>query len=315
MRLLLTWNALAEDVDMIREATGAEVVLARDKEEAVRLAPTADVIFGLAAAEVLKAAEKCRWLQIIFAGAERVLAAEWGNPDMVVTNASGIFGPPVAEHAVGLLLALNRGIHLSRDNQLARVWESNINWQFRELTSVVVGILGFGNLGEQVAKRLAGFGCEIIGFRRNPTGEERYAKAVYPIAEFDNYLGQLDYLIGTLPETADTIGFLHRGRLQKMQSHAMIINVGRGSLIPHGDLVEALEKGWIGGVGLDVTNPEPLSAESPLWEMTNVLITPHNAGYTPFHKTRAISIFLENWGYFQKEGIPRINVVNPKLGY
>lgn len=126
---------------------------------------------------------------------------------MVVTNASGIFGPPVAEHAVGLLLALNRGIHLSRDNQLARVWESNINWQFRELTSVVVGILGFGDLGEQVAKRLAGFGCEIIGFRRNPTGEERYAKAVYPIAEFDNYLGQLDYLIGTLPKRQTRLVF------------------------------------------------------------------------------------------------------------
>src|SRR5690554_2659340 len=192
MRLLLTWNALAEDVDMIREATGAEVVLARDKEEAVRLAPTADVIFGLAAAEVLKAAEKCRWLQIIFAGAERVLAAEWANPDMVVTNASAIFSPPVAEHAVGLLLALNRGIHLSRDNQLARVWESNIYWQYRELSSVVVGIFGLGYLGEQDAKHLAGFGCEISEYRRNHTDEERNAKAVYPIAEFDNYQGQLD---------------------------------------------------------------------------------------------------------------------------
>lgn len=316
MQLLLTWNAFAaDDIELIKKETGANVLLARSKEEAIELAPQANVIFGLASGEVLEAAHNCRWFQILFAGAEKVLAEQWGNPEMVVTNASGIFGPPVAEHAVGLLLAFNRGLHVSRDNQRNKIWPSSFGWECRELTNAVVGILGFGDLGEQVAKRLDGFGCKTIGFRRKPTGREQYAQAVYSIEQFDEFLEQLDYLVCTLPETEQTIGFLNKMRLQRLPKHSIVINVGRGSLIPHDDLVTALQNGWISGAGLDVTDPEPLHRESPLWEMNNVIITPHNSGLTPFHKSRAISLFLENWRYFKEEGVPRLNVVDPKLGY
>lgn len=316
MRLLIVWNDLdAVDLRKIADYTGATVLIGSSKGETLALAPTADVIFGFVSADILEVAGNCRWLQTPYAGAETILNAKWGNPQMIYTNGSGIFGPCIGEHVVGFILSFNRGLHLARDHQNQREWRPKLGIPFRELTGATVGILGYGDLGRQVAKRLNGFGCRVIGFRQHPKGSEPYADAVYGIDRFDEFLGELDYLVCTLPHTAKTIGFLDKNRMQRLPKHAIIVNVGRGSLIPTDDLIFALEQKWIAGAALDVTDPEPLPPESPLWGMSNVLITPHNSGYTVFHKERALEIFLENWRHFRNDGSPRINVVSYKLGY
>lgn len=316
MNLLVCWNELQnQDVDLIRSRTGANVTVCENKEDSWALVEEAHVIFGFVSPEVLVKAKKCQWLQIPYAGVERILAAEWGNPQMVLTNGSGIFGPNIAEHVIGLLLAFNRGIHLARDFQSKRQWSWDVFYPFRELTGSTVGILGYGDIGQQVGKRLEGFDCNVIGFRRNPQGMEKYAQQVYSIDEFHSYAGMLDYLVCALPHTTQTVGFLNRHRLQKLPKHAVVINVGRGSLIPEADLLLALEEGWIQGAALDVTPQEPLPESSPLWAMENVIITPHNSGRTPFHRERAFHIFFENWEHFQIHGKPKRNVVDPKRGY
>lgn len=317
MRLLVLWKELdKQDLAQIQEVTGAEVLLGFTKEEAVRLAPEADVILGgFVSRDVLARAVNCRWLQLPFAGVERILAAEWGNPQMILTNGRGIFGPNISEHVLGFMLSFNRGLHLARDNQTRRKWEPHLPIPFRELTGSTVGILGYGDLGSHVAKRLTGFDCRVLGFRQHPQGNERWAEAVYSIDRFPEFLGQLDYLVCTLPETAKTRGYLNKDLLRRLPRHALVINVGRGSLIPTEDLILALEEGWIAGAALDVTDPEPLPEDSPLWTMPNVILTPHNSGFTAFHKARALEIFFQNWKHFQATGTPKINVVSRELGY
>ncbi|NMB02223.1 MAG: D-2-hydroxyacid dehydrogenase [Firmicutes bacterium] len=316
MRLLVVWKDLDDaDLTLIKKKTGATVLKGFTKEEALKWAPDADVILGWASSEVLAEAVKCRWLQAPYAGAERILAARWGNPEMVFTNGRGIFGSNIAEHVLGFILSFNRGLHLARDHQNQRIWEPRLPIPFRELTGATVGILGFGDIGRQVARRLQGFDCRVLAFRQHPQGEEEYAEAVYGMDRFEGFLAEFDYLVCSVPETPKTIGFLNRNLLQRLPAHCLVVNVGRGSLIPGEDLLLALQEGWIAGAALDVTDPEPLPVDHPLWTMPNVIITPHNSGLTVFHKERALNIFFENWHHFVAEGSPKINVVNRSLGY
>lgn len=316
MRVLVLWNDLdATDLKTLENATQATILQGSSKDENLLLAPQADVLFGFASAEILAAATNCQWYQAAYAGAETILKAKWGNPQMYYTNGRGIFGPCIGEHVLGFMLSFNRGLHLARDRQQQQNWQPDLPIPFRELTDSTVGILGYGDLGREVAKRLQGFSCEVIGFRQHPEGNEPYANAVYGIHRFDEFLPKLDYLVCSLPHTEKTIGFLNKKRMQQLPKHAMIINVGRGSLIPTDDLVFVLKEQKIAGAALDVTEIEPLPAESPLWAMPNVIITPHNSGRTIFHKKRALDLFLANWAHFSQTGQPQINVVNRELGY
>lgn len=316
MRLLVTWTDLREkDLEHIAAETGADVLQGFETEEALNLAREADVILGgFMSPEVLAKAVNCRWLQSPYAGVERILAAKWGNPEMILTNGRGIFGPNISEHVLGLILSFNRGLHLARDNQNRKIWEPRLPLPFQELTGATAGILGFGDIGRHVAKRLAAFDCRVLGFRQHPSAGEE-GQGVYAIDRLPEFLGSLDYLICALPETEKIVGFLNKNLLRLLPKHAIIVNVGRGSLIPAADLVQALEEGWIAGAALDVTSPEPLPVDSPLWAMPNVIITPHNSGFTAFFKQRALQIFFTNWQHFSETGSPRMNLVDPSLGY
>lgn len=317
MRLLVTWKDLNdEDLQRIVEETQATILKGFAEDEALEFAPDADVILGgSATVPILARAVNCRWMQAPFAGVESILAAQWGNPNMVLTNGRGTFGPNISEHVLGLLLSFNRGLHLARDNQNKKIWQPRLPIPFRELTGSTVAILGYGDIGRNVAKRLSGFDCKVLGFRQHPSSTGAEEENVYGIHRFAEFLGSIDYLVCALPETEKTIGFLDADYLKRLPKHAIVINVGRGSLIPTGDLIQALERQWIAGVGLDVTSPEPLPEDSPLWSMPNVIITPHNSGYTRFMKRRVLKIFFHNWEYFIQTGSPRLNVVSRTLGY
>lgn len=313
MRLLVSWNEITdEDIVRIREFTQVDVIVTNTKEEARALIQDADVVFGSLSPELLKYARKLKWLQVAYAGVERLVGVEWANPDMILTNGSGIFGPCIAENVIGMLLSFNRGLHFARDYQNKAQW----NWEypFKELQNSTVGLLGYGDIGKNVAKRLQGFDVRIIGIRQNPTGHEPYAEKMVPIREFDRVIPELDYLICSLPETAQTVGLMDANKLHKLPTSAFVINVGRGSLFIEKDLIEALEQGSIAGAGLDVTSEEPLPDSSPLWQMPNVILTPHNSGQTPKHLSRAVDLFAGNWQKFIA-GEPLDNVVERALGY
>lgn len=314
MRILVIWNTTLgeEALKQLQAETGADIVTAAGPEEARIHAATADVIFGFARGDTLPHAVNVQWTQVPYAGVEGLLRASWGNPSMILTNGSGIFGKCIAEHIIGMLLSFTRGLHVARDHQQRANW----NWKYpmQELYGRTTGILGFGDIGEETAKRLKAFDNYVIGFRAEPAKESAYADEMLAVEELDAVLPRLDCLICAVPHTQATVGLLNRERLERLPNHALVVNVGRGSLFVEADLIEALQTGVIAGAGLDVTAKEPLPADSPLWAMENVILTPHNAGQTPHHWDRALDIFLQNWRRFL-DGEPLLNVVSSRRGY
>ncbi len=313
MNLLVVWDELTPQwLDRIAAETGANLMVSRSKDEAAEMISSAHVGLGFVPPALLRDASSMKWLQTAYAGVEGVLGVPWGNPEMILTNGSGIFGPNIAEQIIGMMISFTRGLHKARDAQKQRQWKWP--YSFGELYGSRVGLLGYGDIGRETAKRLKVFGCQLTAIRRSPSEADEWVDAVYPWTELENVLPQLDFLVCSLPHTEATAGMLPLRRLQMLPKHAVVVNVGRGSLMPEPDLVEALETGCIAGAALDVTAVEPLPTESRLWELDNVVLTPHNSGQTPYHVERGLQIFFDNWQRF-REGKALKNLVTPDLGY
>ena len=316
MNILITWPGISEEgIRRISEHTNAQIWVSQNKEHAESLIAEADVGVGFVPPSLLARASRMRWLQTGYAGVEGVLAAEWGNSEMLLTNGSGIFGPNIAEQIIGMMIAFTRGLHRARDFQKEKQWR----WEytFGELYGATVGLLGYGDIGRATAERLKPFGCKMLAVRRQAPQDragDDLVDGVYPMDALDEVLPQCDFLVCSLPHTEQTAGLLGLDRLRMLPRTAVVVNVGRGSLLPEDDLVEALESGIISGAGLDVTEQEPLPSSSKLWELGNVLLTPHNAGNTPFHEERFLGIFLDNWDRFI-EGKSLRNLVEKNHGY
>ena len=262
-------------------------------------------------------AEKLRWLQLSWAGVDAYARMQRFPKNVLVTNVSGAFGVIISEYVVAGIVAQYRGFGVYRDNQKKHVW-----WQFDE-SSTVFGkravILGMGDLGSNVAKRLSCFGAHPVGVRRTVKDAlPPFFEAQVPIENLDEALMNADILINCLPATKKTLGLLTRERLDKLKKGALFVNVGRGSIVKNDDLIAALEKKQLRGAVLDVLEEEPLAEGSPLWDMENVLLTPHIAGPSDTENEDVQSaiwdICLENLGRYLN-GKPLRHVVDLHVGY
>lgn len=237
----------------------------------------AEVIIGQIPFERLPAAKALRWLQLSFAGADGY--AKPGFPEHVLlTNASGVFGRPIAEYAFAAVLSMMRRLHLYRDAQSSAQWE----WLGDEMSPAGkhLLILGAGDIGSNTARLFRPFGCKITGVRRVARACPAEFDAMVTLDEAEALLSEADIIICCLPGTELTRKWFSRSRLQKLKENAILVNVGRGSLIDHDALAEILLGKRIFGTVLDVTDPEPLPPEHPLWKCPNALITPHISGKT-----------------------------------
>ena len=284
-------------------------------ENDLHLLETAEAIFGEPNAAQLQMTKNLRWLQISWAGADRFVPTLRELPNVRLTNGSGAYGITIAEHSIGLLLALTRRLPEYMTQQRKFIWKDvGSEWSLYGKRAL---ILGTGNLGTQLAIRLRGFGMELVGLSRSGQALPAFDRVVLA-SELDRELPLADVVFGCLPGTPKTAGLLHRTRLLSMKKDAVIINVGRGSLIPLDDLLYALEQGQFFGVGLDVAEKEPLPADHPLWKYERVLLTPHVAGVTKGHleSTQEIvwNIFLENLRRYL-DGEPLENQVSLSEGY
>lgn len=236
-----------------------------------------EIIIGQVPFLRLQAAARLKWLQIPFAGADSY--ARPGFPaDVVLTNAGGAFGRPIAEYALAAVLALMRRLHLYRDAQHSAGWA----WLGDELSPSGrhVLILGAGDIGTHTARLFRPFDCRITGVRRVERACPPEFDAMVTLEEAEMLLPGTDILICCLPDTPLTRGWLDRRRLSLLKPDAILVNVGRGSLIDHDALAEILSGGRIFGAALDVTDPEPLPPGHPLWRCPNALLTPHISGKT-----------------------------------
>lgn len=274
----------------------------------------AHAILGNVSPPLLKEAPNLRWMQTSSAGVEGYVKPGVLPQGVVLTNATGAYGLAISEHMLGMLLSIFKKLELYRDAQRQEEWGSQ--GQVRTLRGATVLVLGMGDIGGDFARLCKALGAYVIGLRRTDAAKPEYADEVHLTRELDRLLPRADVVAVTLPGTPATRGMLSRERLESMKPGAVVLNVGRGYVIDTEALCDQLEKGCLGGAGLDVTDPEPLPRRHRLWQLPTAVITPHVSGGYHLWEThqRIAEIFTENLGRFQR-GEPLKNQVDFATGY
>jgi phosphoglycerate dehydrogenase-like enzyme len=279
--------------------TGIRHVQVRSAEDLVKALPDADVLVVsmLWKNELAKIATKLEFIQSISSG------VDWYNKDVLrahgirLASAAGVNATAVAEHAMALMLALQRRLPEAVVNQGTMRWRgmiSEIAAREDQLTDKTLLIVGMGRIGSRLAKFAKAFDMRVLATKRDPSTGAEGADAVYRNDRIGELLGQADVIVLTCPLTPETEGLIDAKALAAMKPTAHLINVSRGRVVDEAALIAALQAGRIGAAGLDVTHEEPLPAASPLWAMPNVLITPHTAGETQRYEDAVIDILLDN---------------------
>lgn len=246
-----------------------------------------------------------RWIQSVSAGTDQFPLASLAANGTVLTSARGIHEIQVSEHALGLLLAMTRGIAPAILQQRDRSWR----WPpVTDLAGKTLGVLGLGVIGEGVARRAAAFGMRVIGTKSDPASYDGVAERVFPPDDTIEVFRAADAVIITLPDTPATRGLVGREALDAL-SGGWLVNVGRGAVIDEGALVAAMEEGVLAGAALDVFATEPLPSDSPLWDLPGVIITPHVAGSSPAYGDRLAGVFAHNLAAFHGRAEWRNRVV------
>jgi phosphoglycerate dehydrogenase-like enzyme len=252
-----------------------------------------------------------RWVQTVTAGIDHALRALPAGRDVTITNASGVFDVPIAEMVLTYILTMAKRVPEFLAQQRDKSWHL---LRLREVAGMTVGLIGLGNIGVEIAERCQAMGMTVIATRRSPERGGRGVDRVLGPDALDVLLSSADYVVVAAPLTDETRGLINAAALAHMQPTAVLINIARGAIVDEGALVEALRAGHIGGAALDVFEEEPLPADSPLWEMPNVIITPHNSWSTPHLQAREAALFLDNLARYIA-GQPLRNVVNQERGY
>lgn len=281
--------------------------------------PDTDIFVGYSLrAEQLTHAKKLKWIHSTAAGVAQLMYPELRDSGIVVTNPSGIFSPPMAEHTMGLLLALARNFPDSVRHQDRSHWGQQDMWdlpqRFTELSGKILLIVGFGSIGRDLAKRASAFDMRVWGVTRSGKSASPHAEKIVPASQLEEVLAQADYVVIAAPETSETRHLIGGAQIARMKPGARLINVGRGSLLDEKALIQALEKGSLGGAALDVTSIEPLPADSPLWKAPNLFLTPHTSAVSDRlwdRETGLLMDLLERWF----EGREMFNQVDFARGY
>lgn len=294
-----------------------EVALIPDDETLHRRAHQLEICFGKIAPRLVQAAPSLRWVQWDAAGVNQIIDV-LRHRRVILTNASGIHGIPIAEHILGMMLVLARNLDYSIRLQLERRWERIRGPSVFELHGKRVLLLGVGAIGTTVAAKMQALGMEVVGVRRDASTPHPTVEQIVPIAKLHSVLPTADFVVITLPHTETTDSMMGVRELELMKDSAYLVNVGRGGIVDETALVEALnagpEAGGIAGAAFDVFAEEPLPADHPLRDARNLLITPHYAGWTPHYAERLWEIFLSNAQRYV-EGRPLNNVIDLAAGY
>jgi phosphoglycerate dehydrogenase-like enzyme len=269
--------------------------------------------------EQLTHAKKLRWIHSPAAAVHQLMFPELVASDVILTNARDVHGPVVAEHVLALILALAKQIPQAVRLQQQHIWGQETLWRGRprprEVSGAMLGLVGVGSIGGEVARLASALGMRVIAVRENPEkGRPEAVEKVFHLSALRDFLGQADYVVLAAPVTPATRSLMNAERIAWMKPDAFLINVGRGPLIDDVALQDALRNRKIGGAALDVFEKEPLAQDSPYWDMENVLITPHSAGLTERLWERHYALISENLRrYLQGEALR--GVVDKRRGY
>lgn len=305
--------------------------LAISQEFAAVLSPEVEVLYTFTAPFELNMAPQLRWVQANSAGVNQLYDTPLWRSNIAITSANGIHAVQIAEHVLGMLLSYAHHFPEAARFQSEARWpimSEKLALATRELRGKTLGILGYGAIGREVARLAAAFGMRVLATKRagrpvsfdgwTPAGTGdltgRIPERFYDLAELRSLLPECDMFVLALPLSEQTRHLISHAELALMRPHAFLVNIGRGPLIDHDALVETLQARRIGGVALDVTEPEPLPATSPLWKLDNVIITPHISGMSAYYDDRIVELFCENLRRYL-DGEPLLNLVQRELGY
>jgi phosphoglycerate dehydrogenase-like enzyme len=275
-------------------------------------------------------APSLKWIQLLSAGADHVPGGALKSGTVPIATASGIHATPIAEYTLASMLAYAHRIHLAIRAQIRREWMRSgaFMGSVDEIRGQTLGIIGYGSIGRETARLAAAFGMKVLALKRNPADrtdpgwcppglgdpEGRIPARFFGSDDREAILRESDYVSVTLPRTEHTLKFIGERELAAMKPGAYIVNIGRGEVIDEPAMAKALSAQKIGGAGLDVFEHEPLEATSPLWDLENVILTPHISGANRGYMDKACELFAENLKRFTTNR-PLLNLVDPNLGY
>lgn len=313
MQLLLYPAVDSARLALIREAAGTmQVINATDESEALAAIVTADAFFGKITEPLLARARNLQWVQAPTASLEHFLFPALVEHPCLLSNMRGLFSDVIADHVLGCVLCFARNLLRYSHQQRRHCWSpaggeaarsdflsgpgviSAMDRAHQHLADCTLGIVGVGEIGREVARRASAFGMSLLGVDPQPHSLPEIPLHVWPVSRLPDLLQRSDYVVIAAPQTPETIGLFQDTLFRQMRPTAILINVGRGAIVKLHDLTCALQQGVIAGAALDVFETEPLPPDHPLWDMENVLITPHVAGTSPRIAERHMATLLEN---------------------
>jgi D-3-phosphoglycerate dehydrogenase len=315
MNIVLCYPVEQRHIDQVRAAARDDEVIDAGQERIAELLPQADIFCGHAKVPVpwddVVLGGRLRWIQSSAAGLDHCLVPSVIESDIPVTSASGLFANQVAEQTLAILLGLIRSMPIFYESQRRKEFTRRPT---QDLHGKTVGIVGFGGNGRRIAEVLAPFQVRIVATDMFPTRKPAYVDQLWSADQLSRLLWQSDIIILCVPLNSQTLAMISREQFQRMRPDAILINVARGQVVVESELVDALHVGRLGGAGLDVTEVEPLSASSPLWELPNVIITPHVGAQSARRVDATTNFFCENLQRF-RAGQPLRNLVDKHLGF
>ncbi|WP_338825345.1 Glyoxylate/hydroxypyruvate reductase B [Moorella humiferrea] len=293
-------------IKSIQEALpGVEIIYAIKEKELRAKTTDADVLITWPfiteeMVEFCKGAPSLKWIHSIISGVEGLMNSEIRNLDIRITSTKGIHGFPMAEHVLAYIFSFLRALPVFFRSQLKKEWNDEAHVLCDETINKTVGIIGLGNIGMHIAKKCKLLGFRVVALKRTPIQSEWVDKC-YSAVEIDQLLKESDFVIVTVPYTPQTHHLIGEKELRMMKKTAYFINVARGGVVDQEALIKVLQENTIAGAGLDVFAEEPLPSDNPLWDLPNVILTPHIAARSPYYMDRAIKVVIENLLRFSRD--------------
>ncbi len=299
-------------------APGVELVPYGSPMEAASKVADADAILGFCNADVLERGKKLKWIAVGSAGVERYVGLKgFSDREVVLTNAQRVHGTPIAEHVFAMLLGLTRDLRDAIGEQNKGLWNADVfrgDDVMRELHGRTLFVVGLGGIGTDVARIGKGFGMRVIAVKRTPDSKPDFVDRLGGSSNLVDFAAEADFIVNCMPLTKETERLFDKKFFTIAKKGSYFVNIGRGKSVVTEDLVAALNDGRVRGAGLDVSDPEPLNGDSPLWKMKNVIITPHVSAESDTSDDRVFKLFRENLRRFVN-GDALLNVVDLKAGY
>jgi phosphoglycerate dehydrogenase-like enzyme len=293
-------------------------IIVGDNAEAFANAPRPDAVFcGIGMGGLVRTlwprVSEARWLHSFAAGLESILFPELVESHILMSNAKGVFGPSLGEFVLASALFFAKDLRRMLHSQESGRWDP---FDVEEIAGATMGIIGYGGIGREAARRAKAMGMKVVALRRHPwqSKGDSNLDSVLPHTSVDEIVSMSDYLVISAPNTPDTRGMIGEAELRKMKRNGVLINVGRGPVVVESALIRALEEGWIKGAALDVFDVEPLPENHPFYRLKNVLLSPHCADHTPTWLEDSMQFYIDNCQRFLK-GEPLENLVDKSLGY